>query len=103
MSRRVLLRRHLPAVVVSVVFLLPLLLMVTGSLRPTSVRGYVAQTPIQVRQFYERAKGLELFEIEDEVYGLFKREGTDAAGHWIVLSVEDISPYTAPNLAAPTA
>ncbi|HEV8056049.1 MAG TPA: hypothetical protein VGP51_06140, partial [Nocardioidaceae bacterium] len=33
-----------------------------------SVRGYVDQTPIQVRQFYQEAKGLELFEIEDEVF-----------------------------------
>lgn len=33
-----------------------------------SVSGYVGQTPIQVRQFYQEAEGLELFEIEDEVY-----------------------------------
>lgn len=35
---------------------------------PISVRGYVEQTPIQVREFYQQAQGLELFEIEDEVY-----------------------------------
>jgi hypothetical protein len=33
-----------------------------------SVRAYVEQTPIQVRRFYQRTKGLELQEIEDEVY-----------------------------------
>ena len=33
-----------------------------------SVRAYVEETPIQVRQFYAREPGLELFEIEDEVY-----------------------------------
>jgi len=33
-----------------------------------SVRAYVEQTPIQVRQFYAREPGLELFEIEDEIY-----------------------------------
>lgn len=32
------------------------------------VQGYVDQTPIQVRMFYQRADGLELFEIEDEIY-----------------------------------
>ena len=33
-----------------------------------SVRAYVGQTPIQVRQFYAKEPGLELYEIEDEVY-----------------------------------
>ena len=33
-----------------------------------SVRAYIEQTPIQVRQFYADAPGLELYEIEDEVY-----------------------------------
>jgi hypothetical protein len=33
-----------------------------------SVRAYVEQTPIQVRQFYADEPGLELFEIEDEIY-----------------------------------
>ena len=33
-----------------------------------SVRAYVEQTPIQVRQFYADEPGLQLFEIEDEVY-----------------------------------
>ena len=33
-----------------------------------SVRAYVEQTPIQVRQFYAKEPGLELFEIEDEIY-----------------------------------
>lgn len=33
-----------------------------------SVRAYVDQTPIQVRQFYAKEPGLELFELEDEVY-----------------------------------
>lgn len=33
-----------------------------------SVRAYVEQTPVQVRRFYQQAKGLELQEIEDEVY-----------------------------------
>ena len=33
-----------------------------------SVRAYVEQTPIQVRQFYAKEPGLDLFEIEDEVY-----------------------------------
>jgi len=33
-----------------------------------SVRAYVEQTPIQVKQFYNDAPGLELFEIEDEIY-----------------------------------
>jgi len=33
-----------------------------------SVQGYVERTPIQVRQFYQGVEGLELFEIEDEVY-----------------------------------
>lgn len=33
-----------------------------------SVQGYVEQTPIQVRRFYQGVEGLELFEIEDEVY-----------------------------------
>ncbi len=33
-----------------------------------SVRGYVGQTPVQVRRFYQQAEGLELFEIEDEIY-----------------------------------
>lgn len=33
-----------------------------------SVRAYVGQTPIEVRQFYAKAPGLELFELEDEVY-----------------------------------
>jgi hypothetical protein len=33
-----------------------------------SVRAYIEQTPIQVRLFYTREPGLELFEIEDEIY-----------------------------------
>lgn len=33
-----------------------------------SVRAYVEQTPIQVKQFYAKEPGLELFEIEDEIY-----------------------------------
>lgn len=33
-----------------------------------SVRGYVALTPIQVRQSYAEAPGLELYALEDEVY-----------------------------------
>lgn len=33
-----------------------------------NVRGYVEQTPIQVRQFYADEPGLELFELEDETY-----------------------------------
>jgi hypothetical protein len=33
-----------------------------------SVRGYVALTPIQVREFYEAAPGLEVYVAEDEVY-----------------------------------
>ncbi len=33
-----------------------------------SVRGYVALTPIQVRQFYATAPGLRLYALEDEVY-----------------------------------
>ncbi len=32
------------------------------------VQAYVEQTPVQVRQFYQSQKGLELSEIEDEVY-----------------------------------
>jgi hypothetical protein len=42
-----------------------------------SVRAYVEQTPIQVRQFYAKEPGLELFQIEDETYEaevLFGRE-----------------------------
>lgn len=33
-----------------------------------SVRAYVEQTPVQVRLFYAKEPGLELFEIEDEIY-----------------------------------
>lgn len=33
-----------------------------------SVRAYIEQTPIQVREFYGAEPGLELFEIEDEIY-----------------------------------
>ena len=33
-----------------------------------SVRAYIEQTPIQVKQFYAQEPGLELFEIEDEIY-----------------------------------
>lgn len=33
-----------------------------------SVRAYIEQTPIQVRQFYGKQPRLELFEIEDEIY-----------------------------------
>jgi hypothetical protein len=33
-----------------------------------SVRAYIEQTPVQVRQFYGEEAGLELFEIEDEIY-----------------------------------
>jgi len=33
-----------------------------------SVRAYIEQTPIEVKQFYADAPGLELFEIEDEIY-----------------------------------
>ena len=33
-----------------------------------SVRGYVALTPVQVRQFYAAAPGLELYALEDEIY-----------------------------------
>lgn len=33
-----------------------------------NVLGYVELTPIEVRQFYEGVKGLELLEIEDEIY-----------------------------------
>ena len=33
-----------------------------------SVNGYVALTPIQVREFYEAAPGLEVYVAEDEVY-----------------------------------
>lgn len=33
-----------------------------------SVRAYVALTPIQVRQFYGAAPGLETYALEDEVY-----------------------------------
>lgn len=32
------------------------------------VRGYIDQTPIQVRKFYGEYRGLELFEIEDEIF-----------------------------------
>jgi hypothetical protein len=32
------------------------------------VDGYVEQTPIQVRQFYQQVPDIELFEIEDEVF-----------------------------------
>lgn len=32
------------------------------------VRGYIDQTPIQVRKFYGDYQGLELFEIEDEIF-----------------------------------
>ncbi len=33
-----------------------------------SVRAYIEQTPIQVKDFYAKQPGLELFEIEDEIY-----------------------------------
>ncbi len=33
-----------------------------------AVRGYIGQTPIEVRRFYGEYKGLELFEIEDEIF-----------------------------------
>ncbi|MDQ3627248.1 MAG: hypothetical protein M3419_00180 [Actinomycetota bacterium] len=33
-----------------------------------SVEGYVEQTPIEVRIFYQERPGLELFEIEDEIF-----------------------------------
>ena len=32
------------------------------------VRGYIATTPIRVRQFYEREPDLTIFEIEDEIF-----------------------------------
>lgn len=33
-----------------------------------SVRACIEQTPVQVRPFYGEEPGLELFEIEDEIY-----------------------------------
>lgn len=31
-------------------------------------RGFIAATPIEVRQFYEREPSLTIFEIEDEIF-----------------------------------
>ncbi len=33
-----------------------------------TVQGYIPQTPIVVRQFLQEARGLELYEIEDEIF-----------------------------------
>lgn len=33
-----------------------------------TVQGYVQQTPITIRRFYQERPGLELYEIEDEVF-----------------------------------
>jgi hypothetical protein len=32
------------------------------------VRGYIATTPIRVRQFYENEPNLTIFQIEDEIF-----------------------------------
>ncbi|MBA2717512.1 MAG: hypothetical protein H0U51_10750 [Propionibacteriales bacterium] len=44
-----------------------------------SVRAYIEQTPVQVRLFYAKEPGLELFEIEDEIY---EAEVLFGAGHY---------------------
>lgn len=51
--------------------LLPKGAIVTGVERAdplVTVNGYVETTPIRIRQFYQRQKGLKLLEIEDEIY-----------------------------------
>ncbi len=44
-----------------------------------SVRAYIEQTPVQVRLFYAKEPGLELFEIEDEIY---EAEVLFGSGHY---------------------
>jgi len=34
----------------------------------TEARGYIAATPVEVRQFYEREPDLTIFELEDEIF-----------------------------------